>query len=168
MLLLLPPLLAAAAAAAGCCWLGAGLVVVVVGPPLQSIEYLSFQPPHTGCYDVGTRPIAVLCVYPICPTGYPTYMSNTQFAGLVGSCRTGDGALPLMGKRRGASKAHDIPYIPYQNGDDVPKRHMRPHHHHALLSAHTQCKGYQRLFRYVSMAGSNDDRVPQPTPNTHY
>ena len=104
----------------------------------------------------------------MCPTGYPTSVSNIQFAGLVGSCRTGGGALPLMGKRRGASKAYNIPSVPYQNGDAVPKRHRRPRHRHALLSAHTQCKGYQRLFRYVSMAGSNDDRVPPRTPNTHY
>ena len=121
-----------------------------------------------GCYNVGTGPIVVLCVHPICPTGYPTHMSNIQFAGLVGSRFTGGGALPLMGKRRGASKAYNIPYVPYQNGDAVPKRHMRPHHHHDLLPAHAQCKGYEPVLRHVSVASPNDDRVSQCTSNTHY
>ena len=56
----------------------------------------------------------------------------------------------------------------YQNGPAIPKRRMRPHHRHELLPAHTQCKGYQPILRYVSVAPPNDGRVPRRASNTHH
>ena len=76
-----------------------------------------------------------------CPTGYLVYVAITLCWVLVGWCRIGVGAAPLMGERR-AGRPHDIEFKGFEriNGAAIPERRLCPRHTLQLLQANTKRK----------------------------